>query len=632
MSGTGKKFSQAPRATVAKRDDLVLIEQDSQSKGMPLALIDPLDDDVPDAAELTGDEVTPLRQLGERRRATAMAHARLAAAKRSGLMFGTVAQAASLVGALNLPIGTVCLVAGYAAAYDGGGSPYTMVATQPSHEGRFFDGARWWELTTHVFRAEMFGAIEDGAGNAHAYAQAGINRAARVNGRFEFLPKTYLIDEPLVVPRPDGPGGVSGEVKRLEIRGCGGDFSDSSTIIKMIAGGDPSAIFASEAWATNGQFYQSSWSIRDVCLDGDNIAQNAIANTAADFIAEHLYIRNIIGKGVLHTRITKDGVTDTGITPDRSEFYRLAIRDCGVGFESLSAGDCTLRDSKIWHCGVCVDVAGAGWQIDNIRTYTQVATEDYVTRLELGQGNRPTNCVFGGASDNPDVYQVELVHKFDPVFFTSNEISGPAGKGIRCRTTDANGRGLITISECTFTNEAGANTCAVWMATNDADFVVDVVDCVFRIGSEDSPFEWESGAEAGQIFSKNCRKLHADGQGVAVIYEGIQRPGALATNNPGVLITAANPLTMTEATKNTVMRDTVLISTTLWKLRDGAGDGQEFELIRSASATGAFDLNVTLSDGTTPVTTLSSAGRRAVVKYVAGRSPPYIVTQAGAMP
>jgi hypothetical protein len=89
---------------------------------------------------------------------------------------------------------------------------------------------------------------------------------------------------------------------------------------------------------------------------------------------------------------------------------------------------------------------------------------------------------------------------------------------------------------------------------------------------------------------------------------------------------------MTEATKNTVMRDTVLISTTLWKLRDGAGDGQEFELIRSASATGAFDLNVTLSDGTTPVTTLSSAGRRAVVKYVAGRSPPYIVTQAGAMP
>lgn len=584
--------------------------------------VDGLDESLPYVTELTGDEIFPVIQDSKKRLADLIDQVRLVAAKRAGLMFNSLAQAMVLVTTLALPLGSIIATACYATPGDGGDATYERVATEPT-EGEQDTAGNWWALRVAVVRAEMFGAIEDNAGDAFALCQAAANYGARYNGIWQMLPKTYLVSDTIVIPRANGSGGVSGEVKRFQIIGMGGTFSDSGTIVKAFSSTD--AVFATEAWATNTILYQSGVALTNITIDGDGFAAHGIATTAADAVFSFVYIRNCTDTGLLHARTLQNGTTNS-TRPDRCRFYNLMIRDCGTGFTSLDSAGCTMAMAEVWHCNICVDVAGSGWQIDNLRTYTNATDSTYVSRLNLGQGSRVTNCIWGGASGKPDVYQLDLIHRFDPIMISDCEFSGPAGKGLRVSTQQANGRGLIMITDSVFTNEAGATTSSIWMGTNDAEFLVDVVNCVFRIGADDYPFAWETGAEAGQIYARNCRKISASAEGVLVVYEGIQRPNIFSTNNPGVLVSGANPVTLTYASKRSIIRNAALTSATSYVLPDTAGEGQIFEFTRSFAATGNFIFSIYLGEDV--IATLPVAGWYVRVMYAPTVTPSWVVVES----
>lgn len=73
--------------------------------------------------------------------------------------FNTVA----LASAATIPTSVgVLRTNGYTVSGDGGGALYKVVATQPSHYGKFQDaGGRWWELAERAVVPEMLGAVGD---------------------------------------------------------------------------------------------------------------------------------------------------------------------------------------------------------------------------------------------------------------------------------------------------------------------------------------------------------------------------------------------------------------------------------------------------------------------------------------
>jgi len=164
MSETGVKISGLPALpTRPTGTEPVVIVRDSVTYRAPSSYLDNLAPSIPYATPLTGDEITGIEQGSERVLSTLNDQLRLTAARRAGLVFNNIAQAAGQLPSLGLQMGDVVTISDYASPGDAGGGLYERVASEPALPGKFQDDSGiWWQLRAVISSPEQFGAVGDG--------------------------------------------------------------------------------------------------------------------------------------------------------------------------------------------------------------------------------------------------------------------------------------------------------------------------------------------------------------------------------------------------------------------------------------------------------------------------------------
>lgn len=352
---SGSKLSQILRISTVARDDLVFVEKDGASAAALAAAFDPMDETVPLISALTGGEISPLMQDGARRRTTLMDQIRFAAAVRAGLVFDSRVQAIALVAALSLPLNTVIATGGYASAGDGGGATYCRVASEPSHDGKFYAGG-WWELKVSIAKPEMFGAKGDATTNdkvplqsAFDLVPAGVSVELRSGA-------TYLASD-LVLP-----GGSN--TSRI--------FAQGRATIKAVASANTQYLAATKSFVENLTYVSGTLSVENIIFDGSSVVDYAVAATTyyARFVNCQFSGGNILGSYL--TEKTSDGTTNAPSVVDNVFTTCMWLNNAGGGFgNSINAQDFQIIG------GHCFNNGGLGFDFGTSAGLNMIGVQIY---------------------------------------------------------------------------------------------------------------------------------------------------------------------------------------------------------------------------------------------------------------
>lgn len=265
MSGTGVKITGLPAIPSALTGtEPVAVVRNGVTYQAPSDYLDSLAPSLSYATTLTGDEITGIVQIGERVLSTLNAQARLAANKRVGLVYDTIAQAVSLLPFVALPIGSMIATSAYAVPGDNGGSLYERVSFEPAHAGKFQDASGiWWELRSSIIRPEMFGAKADGVTDDTVALQGANTMLAPGQAMVLTAGRTYCVTE-YVFPDLRSTG---------QLNGAGLVCPDGMACLKKI-GAASVYLAATESWLqpSPGSITQYWPYAEGIIFDGNGLA------------------------------------------------------------------------------------------------------------------------------------------------------------------------------------------------------------------------------------------------------------------------------------------------------------------------------------------------------------------------
>jgi hypothetical protein len=342
-----------------------------------------VDMDTAPAEELTGSEIRGVYQDSQHRRTTLMDEVRFHAAKGAGRVFQNMAQAAALVAALALPLGSLIATECRASPDDGGDGVFERVASPPAHLAAFQDTSNaWWACRSALVRPEQDGAKADGVFNSTAAIKSAFSRVTRPGQAVEFRTGgTYCITD-AVLPNVGGDGCTL--------------FCNGVARIKAVAGSATNYVLASNAYANNSSFASGRMRWTGIMVDASYIKDYAVAYCAWD---SHFYSCKFQYANVanfLHSARTLNGNGPRAVGDNN--WVKCWFNDgAGNGFENTSEAldfhliACTMKGNV----GLGAHIRGsAGCQMTGCNIYDNDAGS--VRFDAYGFGSRVIGNTFNG--------------------------------------------------------------------------------------------------------------------------------------------------------------------------------------------------------------------------------------------
>lgn len=310
------------------------------------------------ADTLTGAESMLVLQGGKRRRASLEDHVRMVAARRAGLMFGSIAEAAALVVGLGLTFGAEIATAAHTSPGDTGGGLHMLVESEPDGEGKWQDNAgRWWRLTSESVRPAQFGAFgTDGSVDDRAALHAAM-AWCKPGQVVELRPcGIYGLREPLVIPDKRGPAPSGG------LNGTGLVCLNGKAMLRALPGAvDTICVICAEKWNTPGATSGNVAPVlRNIYVDANFIRTMCFATVSnrGEYVGNFFF--NSLGDAALHENRNRYGEPCTAYVGDNlweGNTFRLA----GARGLKLDSIDCVVRGnfaSGCWSWGMDLSCGG----------------------------------------------------------------------------------------------------------------------------------------------------------------------------------------------------------------------------------------------------------------------------------
>lgn len=494
---------------------------------------------------------------------------------------------------------------GYSAGGDGGAAVYVR-STGPAAIGKVqsADGA-WWTLAEPFVNGQMFGAQGDGATDDTTALQNAIAYTVSNNVTLRLGGGTYLVTNitfPHNAVYDFNPAPYWQSLPRI--------VGDPGATIKKMAGGDNTYLAASDRWSTNVGFPTSPMWIEGVTFDGAGLAANVFVSVAFNSIVRNCVFTGGTQYGVYEPVTTENGTAIVGgrssSTYEKNQIFGNGALGLAVDVLAGSAviSDYWLVDNLIYDNGP--GNAGinqiSGWIIRGNHCYwfnRPPASGNWSVFLGDGVASSISGNIWEGYAGGWAGLEISGGAS-GPVTIENDQFETGAG----CVATFNGGAcNLIRVRNCKFFGatalEHAQSNAACELVSENNTFV------------NTSPYVFSSGpSHAGVLTALNDRI----GSNQDVYYGRQFSDSYSVQTRPGVIYPAAFPYQVTNVDQNVIRVTGVLAADEVIKMPAMPLRAMAYRVIRSTSATGAFNLNIQTGAGSL-IIALDTAGTYADVEY-----------------